>query len=83
MDFAREHLECERQECVAHEDCGCFAVDFVARGPPAAEVIIIHGRQVVVHERVGMAHFDGARGRKGVLDAAATGFGRHQDKPRA
>ena len=34
------------------------------RRPAAAEIIVVHRRQVVVHERVGVDHLEGTRERK-------------------
>jgi hypothetical protein len=46
-------------EAVAGEDGDVLAVLHVARGPSAAQVVVVHGRQVVVDERVGVDELDG------------------------
>ena len=57
----REHFECERLQRVADQHGHAFAVDFVASRTAAAQVVVVHGRQVVVHETVGMDDLDGRR----------------------
>ena len=32
----------------------------MARGPATAEIVVVHRRKVVVHQRIGVDHLDGA-----------------------
>ena len=67
--FLGKHLERESLQSVACQD-GCRFIEGAMCGRFAtAEVIIVHGRQVVMHQRVGVEHFD--RG----ADAGRAGFG--------
>jgi hypothetical protein len=61
-----EDAEGVRQEGVAGEDRHRLAEDRVARRAPAPEVVVVHRRQVVVHERVGVDHLERARDRQHV-----------------
>jgi hypothetical protein len=54
----------------------------VAGGTTASEIIVIHARKIIVHERVGMDAFKGARQRKSIVDPAATSFSRRQTQNR-
>ena len=50
-------------------------------GRPAAHVVVVHARQVVVHERVGVHDLDGRRERRGVARPAGRLVrGEHQDR---
>ena len=62
-------------ESVASENGHGFAKDFVGGGSAAAEVVVVHGRQVVMNEGVGVEKLGGAGGKEGVDFVAATGFG--------
>ena len=55
--------EAERvgQERVPGEDRHRLAEDLVAREPPAAVVVVVHGGQVVVDQRVGVDQLEGSR----------------------
>ncbi len=59
------HAEGLGEERVAGENGERFAVDDVHRRPPAPELVVVHRRQVVVHERLGVHELDGAGHRKG------------------
>ena len=50
------------EQRVARQDRGVLAVELVAGGPAAPQVVVVHGGQVVVDERVGVHQLDG-RGR--------------------
>ncbi len=55
------------QQRVAGQDGGRLAVDLVTRGPAAAQVVVVHRRQIVVNQRIGVDHFHGAgRGQRGL-----------------
>jgi hypothetical protein len=58
--------KCERfgEQTVAGEDGHAFAEDDVSRRSPAPQRVVVHGREIVVDERVGVDQFDGARGRQ-------------------
>jgi hypothetical protein len=51
-----------------------FAELHMARGQPAAEVVVVHRREVVVDQRIGMDHLDRARRRERLFERAAAGF---------
>ena len=54
-------------------------------GRPAAQVVVVHRRQVVVDERVGVHQLEGRRGRAAAARAARRGLGgrERQDRPDA
>ncbi len=55
-----EDLESDRQQSVARQDRGRFVESLVHRRPPAPQVVVIHGGQVIVYERVAMDAFERA-----------------------
>ena len=60
--LVRQHLEGERLQGVAGED-GRRLVELLVAGRLAApQVVVVHGRQVVVDQRIGVHEFDRARG---------------------
>ena len=54
-----EHLERERLQRVAGEDRGRLVELPVRRGAAAPQIVVVHRRQIVVHERVGVNQLDG------------------------
>ena len=54
-----QHLEGAGLQRVAGQDGGGFVEGLVAARLAAAQVVVVHGRQVVVHQRIGVQHFDG------------------------
>ena len=60
----REHFEGARLQRVADEDRGGFIEGAMAGGAAAAQVVVVHGRQVVVHQAVDVNELD--RGGRGV-----------------
>ena len=54
-------VEGERQQTVAGEDGGRVVERLVHRRLAAAEIVIVHRRQVVVHQRIAVHAFDGSR----------------------
>ena len=62
-------------EGITGENGDGFAKDFVRGGATTAEVVVVHGGEVVVDERVGVEELGGAGGEEGVGLAAATSFG--------
>ena len=63
--------ECSRQQGVARQNGRCLTVDLVVRQAAAAVIVIVHARQIVVDEAVGMHHLHGGSKRQGVHGAAA------------
>jgi len=53
------------EQGVAGEQCRGLVELFVRGRPAAAEVVVVHARQVVVDERVGVQALDRDRGRQG------------------
>lgn len=53
-------LECKGKKRVSGQNGDAFAEDFVVRGFPAAEIVVVDAREVVVDQRHGVEHFDGA-----------------------
>ena len=72
-----------RQQRVARQHGDAFAENFVVGGLAAAEIVVVHRRQIVVDERVGVDALDGAGERHGVGFAAAAGGGGREAKRRA
>ena len=79
-------LEGERLEAVADEDRGRLVERLVDGGPAAAQVVVVHGGEIVVHEGVGVdgleRHREAHRERP-VRDVAAVGLARGEDERRA
>ena len=55
-----DQVEGHREQRVARQDRHRFAIDFVVRRFSPAEVVVVHRRQVVVNQRVGMNEFQRA-----------------------
>ena len=62
--LAREQRERLGLQAVAGENRDAVAVDDVQRRPAAAQRVVVHRRQVVVDQRVGVNQFDRAGGRQ-------------------
>jgi len=58
-ETAGEGFEGERLEGITAEDGRGLVKGPVARRPTTAEVVVVHRRQVIVHERVGVNHLHG------------------------
>ena len=56
-----KYFESDRQQRVSGKHRDPFAKNLVARRAPAAEVIIVHARQIVMNQGIGMHALDGAR----------------------
>jgi len=57
VDLSCQNLKRKCQEGVARQD-SCRLIEGLVTGwNPATKVIVIHRRQIVMHERVGMHHF--------------------------
>ena len=63
--FAREQRERFGVQPVAGENRDAVAVHDVQRRTSAAQRVVVHRRQVVVDQRVGVDQLDGARGGQG------------------
>ncbi len=61
--FAREMHERFREQSVTGENRQAFAVDDVVGRSASPQRVVVHGRQIVVDERVGVNQLEGARGR--------------------
>ena len=81
--IVREHIERERLQRVAHENRRGFVEGAMARGPAAAQVVVVHRGQVVVHEAVDVHELDGRRRRIELLERRAERFARRVDEHRA
>ena len=67
----RSGLERRGQQTVAGELCRRLVERLVAGRTAAAQIVVVHARQIVVNERIGMDHFERTRERQGVFDVAA------------
>ena len=67
-----EHLERERLQRVAGEDRRRFVELPVSRRAAAPQIVVVHRRQVVVHERVGVNQLDGGGDASSASSAAPT-----------
>jgi hypothetical protein len=76
------YLERPREQRITDQNRDRITINFVARRPAAPEIVIIHGRQIVVHKRIGMDHFHGARRRQSILHLAAARPSGKEHKPR-
>jgi hypothetical protein len=80
----RKDLKRERKQGIACQDGNGFAEFFVGRRLTAAQVVVIHGRQIVVDERVGVNHLDrhGRRERVGVVAPGGLRSEHDQERPK-
>jgi hypothetical protein len=81
----RNQLKSKRLECIANEQRSGFVVLDVHRGLAAAQDIVVHARQIVVHERIGVDQLDR---RRGDLEPLGRGFrhlagGEREQRPHA
>ena len=53
---------------IARQDRDAVAVHGVKRGTPAAQAVVVHRRQIVVNERIGVDELHGAGGRQGQFE---------------
>ena len=53
-----QHLEGTRLQRVAREDRGRLVEGAVSGGLAAPKVVVVHGGQVIMHERIGVHHLD-------------------------
>ena len=81
--LARQHVKRLGQQPVARQDRHPFAGDDVQRRPAAAHRVVVHGRQIVVNQRVGVDQLDRARGghRQRAVAADRVGAGQAEHRP--
>ena len=60
-----------------------FAKNFVAGGTSSPKVVVVHAREIIVHQRVGVDAFERAGEGKRISDAAAASFGGRETKNRS
>ena len=53
-DIQRHDLERQCLKCVPHQQGGGLVVGLVAGGFAAPQVIVVHGRQVIMHQGIGV-----------------------------
>jgi hypothetical protein len=68
-----QNLKRQCQQAIAGQDGQRLAKFHMASWQAPTEVVIVHGRQVVVDERIGVNHLHGAGGRKCVLLLSTAG----------
>jgi hypothetical protein len=64
-------LEGQRQQPVAGQDRGGLVEGLVTGRPAAAQIVVVHGRQVVVHQRIAMHAFQRRPGPQRMIAARA------------
>ncbi len=57
--LVRQNLEGERQQRIAGQNRGRLVESLVHGRPAAAQVVIVHRRQVVMHQRIAVQQLDG------------------------
>ena len=77
-----DEIERLREEAVAGQDGHVLAVGDVARGPAAAQRVVVDGRQVVVDERVRVDELQRGRGGQHACRVGAAAAGRRQRQHR-
>ena len=76
-------FERERQQGVSRQDRHRFAKHLVIGGTATSKVVVVHGGQIVMNQRVGMHHLNRTGCGKRGFDVAATRFGRQQNEQRS
>jgi hypothetical protein len=79
----RQGLKGQREQRIPGQNGQGISEDFMASRPTAAQIVVIHRREVVMDQGIGMDHFHGAGGGHGPLGFAAAGFGGQQDQHRS
>ena len=59
---AGQELKRQRLQGIADQDRGGLVEGFVARRASAAQIVIVHRGQVIVHQRIDVDQLDGTRG---------------------
>ena len=62
----RQNVEGKGEEAVAGQDGGCFVIGLVGGRPSAPQIVIVHGRQVVMHQRIAVDEFECGAGHQGL-----------------
>jgi hypothetical protein len=78
-----QHGEGLGEQSIPSQDSHPLAEDDVGCRFAAAKIVVIHAREVVMDERVGVDHLNGASGGQGLVRGAAAGFGCGAAKNRA
>ena len=80
-----QHFEGARLQCIAHEYRRGFVEGAMAGWPPAAKIVVVHRRKVVVDEAVDVDELDRGRGRVEQLERRAERFagGVHEHRTHA
>jgi hypothetical protein len=73
------------KKAVTREDSYSFAIDAVVCGATSTEIIVVHAREIVVNEGVGVNAFDGASGGncKGFFSTNGSSGGEAEDRAKA
>jgi len=69
-----EDFKRDGEQRVPGEDGDAFTEDLVAGGAAPAKVVVVHAREVVMDERIGVDALHGTRGRQGGFDGTAARF---------
>ena len=80
-----DHVKGKGQQCIAGKNGCCLVERLVNRRQTPAEIVIVHGRKIVMNERIAMDHFE-RRSRQGyaVIGPAEKSRGfHHQDRAQA
>jgi len=54
----RATRESVRQQAIAGQRRDRFAINLVIGGTPASQIVVVHAGQIVMHQRIGVDHFD-------------------------
>ena len=77
---AGRDLEGNGEQGIARENGDAVAENFVTRRAATAEIVVIHARQIIVNERVGVDAFHGAGVRQRRRRFTSAGFGSGETK---
>src|SRR3990170_3550213 len=78
-----QDFEGKRQKGIAGKNGGCLIEGDMERGAATPDGVVVHGGQVVMHQRVAMHAFERASGGKGVLLLDAKQTRRFDEKKRS
>jgi hypothetical protein len=71
-------LERDRQQSVASQDRDAVAENFVTGGTTAAQIVVVHAREIIVNERIGVDAFHGTSMRQSGARFSTARFGRRE-----
>ena len=79
----RQNLKRDGQQGVACQHRRHFVKGDMGGGATAPQIIVIHAGQIVMHQRIGVQHFDGRAGAQGVavIHPEQAGGMQHQERP--